>query len=301
MATSITDAILGAERTLSAKIPVSGASTPVTISSQILISPWSAKTDSYTLVLTDAFKVITINKATGTNLTVPPNSSVAFPIGTVIKIRRLGAGAITFVAGVGVTINNTLGTLVDAGQNIDMFLTKSATNTWYVGNGSGVTLGSSDIIGTLGYTPAHNTTEWTRVVLGTDRTFTSASYADVTGLSFAVTNGVFYELKAVIYVDSSNTGVGHGISINGPSLTSTIHWLKGQSGAAAEQQRTSTTYDGITSMTASPAAGIGISILQGRVKTSASGTMILRCINETGTNTITVFTGSYIEYRIAGV
>lgn len=298
--TSISDAILEVERTLSAKIPVSGSSTPVTVSSQILISPWNAKTDSYTLVLTDAFKVITINKATAVTLTVPPNSSVAFPVGTVVKIRRIGVGALTYVAGAGVTINNTLGTLADAGQNVDTFLIKSATNTWYVGNGSSLSLSSSDIVGTLGYTPARNTTEWTRVVLGTDRTFTAAAYADVTGLSFAVTNGIFYEFKGVIYVDSSNAAVGHGISINGPALTSTVHWVKGQSSASVEQQRSAAAYDGIASMTASPAAGIGLSILVGRVKTSASGTVILRCINETGTNTITILTGSYIEYRISG-
>lgn len=53
---------------------------------------------TYTLVLTDATKLITLSNAAAITLTVPTNASVAFPIGTQITIVQLGAGQVT-VAG----------------------------------------------------------------------------------------------------------------------------------------------------------------------------------------------------------
>lgn len=58
----------------------------------------NTQTGNYTLVLSDAAKVIELNSATAVNLTVPLNSSVAFPIGTLIEILQLGAGQVTVVA-----------------------------------------------------------------------------------------------------------------------------------------------------------------------------------------------------------
>src|SRR5689334_11950484 len=48
---------------------------------------------TYTLVLGDAGKVVEMNNAASNTLTVPPNSSVAFPVNTVIEVFQLGAGA----------------------------------------------------------------------------------------------------------------------------------------------------------------------------------------------------------------
>jgi hypothetical protein len=45
-----------------------------------------------------------MNKGTAVNCTIPPNSSVAFPIGTQILIYQNGAGTVTLVAGAGVTL-----------------------------------------------------------------------------------------------------------------------------------------------------------------------------------------------------
>jgi hypothetical protein len=39
-------------------------------------------------------------------LTIPPNSSVAYGIGTQINIMQLGAGQVTITAGAGVTLNS---------------------------------------------------------------------------------------------------------------------------------------------------------------------------------------------------
>lgn len=93
------------------------------------------QTDSYTLVLTDADKLIEMNKATANTLTVPPNSAVAFPIGTAILVTQYGAGATTIAAGSGVTIRSAAGALGLSAQYAGASLIKIATNEWYL-NGS---------------------------------------------------------------------------------------------------------------------------------------------------------------------
>ncbi len=51
---------------------------------------------TYTFALTDAWSMVTFNNAAAQTVTVPPNSSVAFPIGTQIDCSQLGAGKVTF-------------------------------------------------------------------------------------------------------------------------------------------------------------------------------------------------------------
>jgi len=50
---------------------------------------------TYTLVLTDVAKVISLTNASPITLTVPTNASVAFPIGTQILLYQGGAGQVT--------------------------------------------------------------------------------------------------------------------------------------------------------------------------------------------------------------
>ncbi len=64
----------------------------------------NTQTASYTVVLADAGKWIDMNVATANTLTIPPNSAAAFPIGTEIHARNMGAGLTTLTAGAGVTI-----------------------------------------------------------------------------------------------------------------------------------------------------------------------------------------------------
>jgi len=89
----------------------------------------NTQTDNYTLVLGDAGKVVELNKATAVNLTVPLNSSVAYPVGTVIEIHQYGAGQVTVVATGGVTIQSRVG-LKLAGQYATASLRKRATDEW---------------------------------------------------------------------------------------------------------------------------------------------------------------------------
>lgn len=84
---------------------------------------------AYTLVLSDAFKLVGMDNASANTLTVPPNSSVAFPVGTRIDITQDGAGQTTVVADTGVTIR-TPETLKLRKQRAKATLIKRATDTW---------------------------------------------------------------------------------------------------------------------------------------------------------------------------
>jgi hypothetical protein len=89
----------------------------------------NAQASSYTLVLTDANDLIEMSNASANNLTVPLNSSVAYPTGTQIHILQTGAGQTTVVATGGVTINASPG-LKLRGQWSAATLIKRATDTW---------------------------------------------------------------------------------------------------------------------------------------------------------------------------
>jgi hypothetical protein len=86
----------------------------------------------YTLVLSDADKLVEMNNGSGNTLTVPPNSSVAFAVGTQIIIAQYGAGQTTIEAGVGVIIRSSGGKLKLTGRYSGGTLIKIATNEWYL-------------------------------------------------------------------------------------------------------------------------------------------------------------------------
>ena len=95
----------------------------------------NAQVASYTAVLTDDGKLVTMSNASANNFTVPPNSSVAFGIGTQINIAQLGAGQTTLVAGAGVTINSAGTKLKLKEQYAVATVVKTGTDEWFaVGN-----------------------------------------------------------------------------------------------------------------------------------------------------------------------
>lgn len=90
---------------------------------------------TYTLVLADAHKLVTLNNSSAITLTVPPNSSVAFETGDQVNLLQLGAGQVTVAAGSGVTLR-AQGTRVKLnGQYALATLVKIGTDEWVlVGN-----------------------------------------------------------------------------------------------------------------------------------------------------------------------
>jgi hypothetical protein len=89
----------------------------------------NAQTESYTLVAADRGKLVEMNVATANTLTVPLNSTVAFPIGTQIDLLQVGAGKTTITGAAGVTVNATPGLAIRA-QWGGATLIKRAENTW---------------------------------------------------------------------------------------------------------------------------------------------------------------------------
>jgi hypothetical protein len=90
------------------------------------------QTASYTLVLSDADKLVEMNVASANNLTVPLNSSVAFSTGTQILLAQYGSGQTTIVATSGVTIRSNGGKLKLNVQYSGATLIKIAENEWYL-------------------------------------------------------------------------------------------------------------------------------------------------------------------------
>jgi hypothetical protein len=88
-------------------------STAQTLTNKTLTSPKinlgiNAQTGTtYTFVLADDGKFLTASNASAITVTIPPISSVAYPVGAQLNIIQKGAGQVTFAQGAGVTINST--------------------------------------------------------------------------------------------------------------------------------------------------------------------------------------------------
>jgi hypothetical protein len=64
------------------------------------------QTANYVAVLGDANNIVTMSVASANTFTIPPHSSVAFPVGTTLTVIQIGAGQVTMTAGAGVTMTN---------------------------------------------------------------------------------------------------------------------------------------------------------------------------------------------------
>jgi hypothetical protein len=83
---------------------------------------------TYTLVLADNGKLVTLNNSSAVAVTVPTNASVAFPTGAIINLQRIGNGTVTVSGDSGVTVTataNTLRALYSAAS-----LIKTGTDSW---------------------------------------------------------------------------------------------------------------------------------------------------------------------------
>jgi hypothetical protein len=94
----------------------------------------NARTANYTLVLADDGDVIEMNVASANTVTIPLNSSVAFPIGTQITVIQTGTGQTSIAVTSGVTLNATPITGTNnaklRAQWSSLTLLKRGTDTW---------------------------------------------------------------------------------------------------------------------------------------------------------------------------
>jgi hypothetical protein len=97
----------------------------------LAIATFNAQTGTtYTLALTDLAKLVTLTNAAGITLTVPPEGTVNFPIGTQILLYQGGAGQVTITAGSGVTVRSEGTKLKIKAQYGIAGLVKVASDEW---------------------------------------------------------------------------------------------------------------------------------------------------------------------------
>ena len=95
-------------------------------------TPIISKTASYTLSsLTERDSLIEVSSTSGTTITIPTNTAVAFPVGTTLDILQTNTGQVTIAGDTGVTVNATPGLKLRT-QWSSATLFKRATDTWVV-------------------------------------------------------------------------------------------------------------------------------------------------------------------------
>ena len=87
---------------------------------------------TYTLVLTDAGKIVEMNNGSANVLTIPANTAVAFPVDTRIDIVQGGAG----LTSVTITDDTLNGELVSQGQYKGLSLWKKSATVWVIFGGT---------------------------------------------------------------------------------------------------------------------------------------------------------------------
>jgi hypothetical protein len=128
-ATTDTVVVTNATQTLTSKTLTSPTVNTPTINDARQNITLNAQTSTtYTLVLTDNGRLVTLNNASPITVTVPPNSSVAFATGAIVNIQQIGAGQVTVVGDTGVTVNGS-GTKTRVQWSAGSII-KTGTDTW---------------------------------------------------------------------------------------------------------------------------------------------------------------------------
>jgi hypothetical protein len=102
----------------------------ITDYTRVSVNPQTGTT--YTPVLSDAGKIIEMNNASANTFTIPPNSSVAYPVNTVMEVFQYGAGVTSVVAGAGVTIPPSSAAVAVSARYKSLRLRQRAANEWIV-------------------------------------------------------------------------------------------------------------------------------------------------------------------------
>lgn len=169
---------------------------------QNLSNTFRRLTANHTLDATDlssvnsgAKVIIEMNVGSANTVTVPLNSTTAFPLGTIIDVRQYGGGQTSFVATGGVTIRASAGLLTIGNQYSGARLIKVDTDEWYLDNGSPTVLSST-------YTPTL-----------TNTTNVNASTAYVTGYTRVGNSVTVYGKVDIDATAASSTATTLGFSL----------------------------------------------------------------------------------------
>jgi len=91
---------------------------------------FNSNTGSYTLALADQGKILPFNTSSTGTVTVPLNSSVAFPTGSFVNFIQSGTGPILITGASGVSVQSENSKLKLKGQYAVAGVVKTDTDTW---------------------------------------------------------------------------------------------------------------------------------------------------------------------------
>jgi hypothetical protein len=163
------------------------------------------QTGNYTFVLADKdSKHVVMNSASPQNLTLPANSTVAFPIGSQLVVEHRGDGSLTVVLAGSVTALMPTGhTLNSKGKGYLMYFKKVLTDTWVLSGTECTTctgLTTGDVTGTQDLFIS-SAGMWPRVTAGCAalaRTEISTSLFNIQSLDFDAATDEFAQLQLVL-------------------------------------------------------------------------------------------------------
>jgi trimeric autotransporter adhesin len=126
----------------------------------------NVQTSNYTLALTDRSAVVTMNNGSTATVTIPADSTVDFPIGSVVFVTRINSFTVTLAAAGGVTVNAGGTGNLALGETVE--LRKRAANNWFVNQRPYSVTGSGGSTSAIGAVNVHQFTSGTSsFVVGT--------------------------------------------------------------------------------------------------------------------------------------
>ncbi len=90
----------------------------------------TTQSGNYTFALGDAGTCVEGTSSSAQTFTIPPHTTAAFLVGSVMEVFQFGSGQITIVAGAGVTILSDGAKVATGGQYATISLRQRATNVW---------------------------------------------------------------------------------------------------------------------------------------------------------------------------
>jgi hypothetical protein len=131
------DVTLSINTAVTADLTTAQTLTNKTLTSPVLNLALNAQTATYTAVLGDASKLVTMDVATANDFLIPTNANVAFAIGTVINVSQIGVGETTIKAVTsGTTTINSNGAVATTPKTRAKFSAasciKTDTDVWLV-------------------------------------------------------------------------------------------------------------------------------------------------------------------------
>ena len=121
-------AVADGNATFADDVTVTGTVTAGAVVAPLAINAQSGTT--YTFVIADAGKLVTSDNGSAQAFTVPPNSSVAFVVGTQIIVQNINTANCTLAEGSGVTIISKDSNKEIDGRYAAATLIKTATDAW---------------------------------------------------------------------------------------------------------------------------------------------------------------------------